>query len=199
MNYPLRLNMGCGRDLREDYLNLDFEPTWGPDVTFDLNQPFFSTGSCKFKTTRFGEIEIVPGTFELILAYDVLEHLPNLVTAMTSCLQLLRPGGVLDIYVPYDLSVSAWQDPTHVRAFNENSWLYYTDDFWRLGWREAKFSLTRYAAVLTEYGQELQSQGMPLKQIARMPRAISHMKVLLQKTVLSPEEKNRFNKNTDHM
>jgi len=43
---------------------------------------------------------------------------------MTNCLKLLRVGGVFKILVPYDLSYGAWQDPTHIRAFNERSWLY---------------------------------------------------------------------------
>jgi predicted SAM-dependent methyltransferase len=51
------------------------------------------------------------------LANDVLEHLPDLRTAMTSCLELLREGGRLHVRVPYDLSHGAWQDPTHVRGY----------------------------------------------------------------------------------
>jgi len=59
---------------------------------------------------------------------------------MKSCLDLLKVGGIFEINVPYDLSLGAWQDQTHVRAFNENSWLYYTDWFWDMGWTEARFT-----------------------------------------------------------
>ncbi|MBX9715374.1 MAG: hypothetical protein K2X42_02135, partial [Burkholderiaceae bacterium] len=35
----------------------------------------------------------------------------------------------------------AWQDPTHVRAMNENSWIYYIEWFWYLGWFEHRFEM----------------------------------------------------------
>ena len=43
--------------------------------------------------------------------------------------------------------MTAWQDPTHVRALNRNSWLYYTDWFWYLGWLEHRFVLSRYETL----------------------------------------------------
>jgi hypothetical protein len=45
------------------------------------------------------------------------------------------------IHVPYDLSFGAWQDPTHLRAFNERSWWYYCQRYWYLGWSDAHFDL----------------------------------------------------------
>jgi len=68
----------------------------------------------------------------------VLEHITDLKTYMTNCLELLKVGGVMEITVPYDLSLGAWQDPTHCRAFNQNSWLYYTEWSWYLGWEKQK-------------------------------------------------------------
>ena len=52
---------------------------------------------------------------------------------------------IFDIEVPYEKAPSAWQDPTHVRAFNTKSWIYYTDWFWYLGWLEYRFKVTRFA------------------------------------------------------
>ena len=60
---------------------------------------------------------------------------------MTNCLELLKPDGSLEIEVPYEKSLTAWQDPTHLRAMNENSWIYYTDWFWYLGWFEFRFAV----------------------------------------------------------
>jgi SAM-dependent methyltransferase len=188
VNYPLRLNLGCGAKFKDNYLNLDIDPEYGPDIIFDLNQPLFPEPVRAFTTQRFGAITLHPGTFELILALDVLEHIQNLVMAMTSCLELLRVGGVMRIYVPYDLSVGAWQDPTHVRAFNENSWQYYCEWFWRLGWNKARFHMESYAMVLSPYGEELQAQGLSPKEMARMPRAVDHLQVALKKVRLSQED-----------
>jgi SAM-dependent methyltransferase len=79
-----------------------------------------------------------------IIENDVLEHVPNLEMLMGNCLRLLNIGGKFIINVPYDLSYGAWQDPTHIRAFNQNSWLYYTSWFWYLGWFEYRFEISRF-------------------------------------------------------
>jgi SAM-dependent methyltransferase len=133
-------------------------------------------------TTRFGEITIGPESFDLIVANDVLEHLPDLVTAMTNCLKLLKIGGEMQIHVPYDLSYGAWQDPTHVRGFNENSWLYYTDWAWYLGWYTERFKMTRFEWVLSRYGQSLIGPNHPFDDdLIRAPRAVDAMQVTLMK------------------
>jgi SAM-dependent methyltransferase len=76
-----------------------------------------------------------------IEANNVLEHVPNLSRLMGNCLRLLATGGELRIEVPIEGAATAWQDPTHVRAMNENSWIYYTEWFWYLGWFEHRFEL----------------------------------------------------------
>jgi 2-polyprenyl-3-methyl-5-hydroxy-6-metoxy-1,4-benzoquinol methylase len=114
--------------------------------------------------------------FQTILANDVLEHLPDLVGAMTNCKDMLVMGGDMHIHVPYDLSYGAWQDPTHVRAFNEKSWLYYTDWAWYLGWKDTKFTLVHLEYKLSDFGKSL-----PMEELTRTPRAIDSMYVVLQK------------------
>jgi len=37
-------------------------------------------------------------------------------------LHWLRVGGVLKVAVPYELSLGAWSDPTHVRDYSEEEW-----------------------------------------------------------------------------
>lgn len=126
----------------------------------------------------FPEDGILPlGYFERIIAHDVLEHIPNLVGAMTNCLSLLAEGGMMDILVPYDLSRWAWRDPTHVRAFNEESWLYYTDWAWYLGWIEHRFVLDKLEFVVAE-GVNPET---PIAALTSCPRAIDAMKVILRK------------------
>lgn len=91
------------------------------------------------------------------------------------------------INVPYDLSYGAWQDPTHVRAFNERSWLYYTDWHWYLGWVEARFAVESIEMVLSPLGRQLQA-SLPPEQLYRQPRAVDSMKVVLVKQRLTAEE-----------
>lgn len=190
MSFPKKLNIGSGKDFRDDYLNMDYNEYWEPDFIFDLNTPLFPKGKpAKFKTQRFGEITIEPNTFDEIMCNDVVEHIPDLVTAMTSCLQILRVGGVFNIKVPYDLSVEAWQDPTHIRAFNERSWVYYCEWFWYLGWTEHRFKTNSINFSLSPVGQQLQQQGTPNDVLLRTPRAVTEMQVQLEKMDLTPEDK----------
>lgn len=185
--YPKRLNLGSGKLFKDDYLNVDCDPFWRPDVVADLNAPFPPREVAQ--TSRFGEIRIEPGSFEEIVARDVLEHIPNLVICMNSCLSLLTPGGRMHIIVPYDLSHGAWQDPTHVRAFNERSWTYYTEWYWYLGWQEARFELTRLEFVRSDLGEKLFADGVDEETILRTPRAVDAMEVTLKKILLSDKEK----------
>ena len=187
-HYPLQLNLGSGRNFREDYLNIDIRDDWAPDIVVDLNLPFPHTDQQTFQTHRFGTISIAKNTFKKITAHDVLEHIQNLVVFMKSCLDLLEVGGEFDILVPYDLSYGAWQDPTHVHAFNEKSWLYYTEWFWYLRWTEARFELDELHFELNSIGQKLIDQGTPQEEVLRFPRAVDSMRVKLRKILLSQQD-----------
>ncbi len=187
MNVPRKINMGSGKDFKEHHLNIDINDYWSPDIVLDLSTPIKQ--SQEFETKRFGVTTVSKGAFEQIIAYDVLEHIPNLTHAMTNCLDLLEPGGKFEIKVPYDLSYGAWQDPTHVRAFNERSWLYYTDWFWYMGWDEFRFKVDRFDLKVSPIGKLLHENGMDREEILRQPRAVDQMNVVLQKVALSEQDK----------
>ena len=190
MNYPAKLNIGSGKDFREDCVNLDFDESWAPDIVFDLNEPF--PQNSVFSTERFGEIKIACNAFDMIIANDVLEHIRNLETAMKSCLDLLKIGGHLEFLVPYDLSYGAWQDPSHLRGFNEKSFLYYTDWFWYLGWTEARFTVEKLEYIFSDYGKEQHRTGKPVDDITRMPRAVDYLKGALKKIPLSDNDREQI-------
>lgn len=133
------LQIGSGKDYRPGWLNVDILDVARPDVRVDLSRPL--AWPAVFESPYWGRVELRPGATELIYANNVLEHVPDLPTLMSNCLALLRVGGLMVIEVPHERSLGAWQDPTHVRAMNENSWLYYTDWFWYLGWFEHRFKL----------------------------------------------------------
>jgi len=184
---PRKLNLGSGQDWREDYFNVDIGAYWEPDAVLDFNLPL-PIGR-PLATSRFGNVALENQYFDEILALNVLEQIQNLPTAMTSCLRLLRVGGLLRISVPYDLSWGAWQDPNHVRAFNERSWLYFTDWFWRMGWREARFDIAHFELGLSPIGKALTKQRVTGEELARCPRAIDQMRVALRKRLLTEAEK----------
>jgi SAM-dependent methyltransferase len=184
---PPRINLGSGKDFRDDFFNVDVDPSWSPDAVLDLSS-VPQLYNVVVDTIRFGRVTLGRNQFEQIIANDVLEHVPDLSALMTACLNLLKVGGFFDISVPYDLSFGAWQDPTHIRAFNERSWLYYTDWFWYLGWDETRFVLDALTFVPSPLGTEMQSQGMSVDQITRSPRAIDSMSVRLRKVELDDRD-----------
>ena len=184
---PTTLHLGSGKDYRPDCFNVDVNPAWRPDAVCDISSPQL-LGS-RLDTARFGGVTLSEETFELAVANDVLEHIPDLATAMTNTLRLLKAGGVFEITVPYDLSHGAWQDPTHVRAFNERSWLYYTDWHWYLGWAEARFDVLSMQLLMSPLGVELQRAGRSNEEILRTPRAVDALVVRLRKRYLQESER----------
>ena len=160
-NSGLTLNLGSGKDRRADCVNADICADVGADWVVDI-----------------GAFMQIDRQFSKIIANDVLEHIPNLVQAMTNCRDLLEMGGEMHIHVPYDLSHGAWQDPTHVRAFNEKSWVYYCEWAWYLGWKGSRFELTHLEMRLSNYGASLE---LPQEEILRLPRAVDSMYVILKK------------------
>ena len=136
---PTRLHIGSGKDYRPGWLNIDIQAATEPDAVLDLSQP--QAWPMTLDTPTHGPVELHEGSLETIYANNVLEHVGDLPRLMTHCLALLAEGGSMLIEVPYEHAPTAWQDPTHVRAMNENSWLYYTDWFWYLGWMDHRFKL----------------------------------------------------------
>jgi hypothetical protein len=184
---PGRINLGSGKSYDTQRLNIDIDPKWQPDILGDLAHP--AGLKQVFYSRKYGLTRLEAGQFDEIEAIDVLEHVPALTTLMTHCLELLREGGAMRVSVPYDLSYGAWQDPTHVRAFNERSWLYYTDWHWYVGWKEARFDAGRLSMKFSPYGVELRSRGMADEEIFRMPRAVDSMQVILVKRMLTEQER----------
>lgn len=177
-DFPRKLNLGSGKDFRDDCFNVDISPMWSPDLVWDISQSLPDI----IRTDRHGILAPLENYFDEIIANDVLEHIPNLVSAMTNCLHILRVGGVMNICVPYDLSYGAWQDPTHVRAFNERSWIYYTDWWWYLGWKTHKFALKNLEFLLENGAQPRQDNDY-------LPREVAAMKVIMEKIELTEEER----------
>src|ERR1700730_16374033 len=179
--------IGSGKNYDPNILNIDIDERWHPDVVADISD--HRLFEREVSSERFATIKFQRGWFDCIIASHVLEHLPDLVGAMTNCLDLLTDGGIFRITVPYDLSYGAWQDPTHVHAFNERSWLYYCEWYWYLGWTEARFDLMQLDYGFSPLGDSLKAQGATAEEITRTPRAVDEMRVLLRKRLLTAEER----------
>lgn len=66
----------------------------------------------------------------VIRAFDVFEHLHSPLFTMKELYRVLAPGGYAFIQIPSTDGRGAFQDPTHVSFWNENSFLYYTNSKW---------------------------------------------------------------------
>lgn len=171
---PRAINLGSGRDYKPTWLNIDILDRAEPDLVLDLGQPL--TLPYAAPTQLGGQVLLEEGALELLHANNVLEHVPDLPMLMTNALKLLKTGGAFSIEVPYEKSLAAWQDPTHLRALNENSWLYYTDWFWYLGWFEHRFEIVKQ--------QWLDAAAKPCAK-----EAAAFMRVALRKVATTPRER----------
>ena len=98
----MRLNIGCGRQPLAGAVNLDVSDRVGADVVHDLNctpWPFPAD------------------TFEEVHAYDVLEHLHDVVRTLEEIHRICRRGATVHVTVPHFSSANAFTDVTHRHWF----------------------------------------------------------------------------------
>lgn len=132
----LKLNLGCGFNKLDGYVNIDAFAGCEPDLLWDL--------------------EHTPWPFEddsvgLINANHVLEHLgeakQTFFAIVKELYRIVRHGGELRVNVPHPLHMSYLTDPTHVRCFT-------TDTFRMLSrrqnleWMARKHNVTPLAMML---------------------------------------------------
>ena len=109
---PRRLNLGCGRDTRPGWVNLDRAALPGVDVVHDLERL---------------PLPFADASFDEILAKDVLEHV-DYIPLLSELWRVLRPGGRLDIQVPHFTSVDNYVDPTHRNRFSVRTFEFFVAD-----------------------------------------------------------------------
>lgn len=101
------LDLGAGEDSWPGYKSVDIKSP--ANVICDLNQKW------PFKDSSIG----------VIRAHHIVEHLKDPIHVMNEAYRVLAPGGWLLVEVPSTEGRGAFQDPTHVSFWNENSFLYY--------------------------------------------------------------------------
>lgn len=77
-----------------------------------------------------GKWDFEDNSVGVIRASHVLEHLKDSIHSMNEAYRVLAPGGFLFIEVPSTDGRGAFQDPTHISFWCENSLWYYTNDFY---------------------------------------------------------------------
>jgi ubiquinone/menaquinone biosynthesis C-methylase UbiE len=115
-----RLNLGCGRDIRSGWINVDAAALPGVDIVADLDL-------CRTKPLPFSENEIEEFTLS-----HVLEHIRDALALMAELHRIAKPDAKAEIRVPFGASDDAWADPTHVRPYFVESFAYFSQPvYWR--------------------------------------------------------------------
>ncbi len=130
----MKLNLGCGNNKIEGYINCDISKEVNPDKIVNLEK----------------KLPFKDNSIEEIICYHTLEHIKNFIPLMEEIYRILKNDGIIHIKVPYFCYSGAFQDPTHVRFFtlktfdyfDENSKLnYYSKARFKIIKKELKFSI----------------------------------------------------------
>ncbi len=104
------LDMGAAHSKPPGFLGVDQYPGEGVDIVCDVSQG----------------IDLPDGSVGVIRASDFLEHVVDKISLFNEFYRLLAHGGVLLSLTPSTDGRGAYQDPTHVAFYNENSFWYFT-------------------------------------------------------------------------
>jgi len=98
----IKLNIGCGYDIKEGYINIDMKKGDGVDIVLDLND-------C---TLPFDDDSV-----DEILMFHVLEHIIDRYKFINECHRVLKPGGFIFIKLPVGAVSLAHQSYFHRHDF----------------------------------------------------------------------------------
>jgi glycosyltransferase involved in cell wall biosynthesis len=107
----MKVDIGGGLNPYPGYTTVDLRKD--ADIVCDLNDG----------------IPLLDNSVGVLNASHILEHLTNKEKIMSEIHRVLAPGGWAFIEVPSTDGRGAFQDPTHVSYWNENSFLYYTNGY----------------------------------------------------------------------
>jgi SAM-dependent methyltransferase len=134
---PIKLDLGCGNNKEDGWVGVDNIKTEKTDVVHDLE-----TYPWPFKDESVDEVKIS----------HYIEHVKDLIPFMNELHRVMKKGAKCSIAAPYYTSIRCWQDPTHVQAISEATFMYYNK-----AWREAN-KLDHYAITTDfdfQYGYSL--------------------------------------------
>lgn len=98
-----KLHSGCGKIIKEEWVNLDMSKAPGVDIVHNLDKyPY------PFKDN----------TFEEIYMAHVLEHLTDTEKTLEKRYRISKPNGIVQIVFPHHASGNGYADKTPKRFFN---------------------------------------------------------------------------------
>jgi len=124
-----KLNLGCGKDIRAGWTNVDRVALKGVNLSLDLFvYPW--TGLNRYHKAVD---EIYCGHLIEHVPHDGINNRDGFFCFFHECWKLLKPDGVMTVQVPYGKSTAALQDPTHTRYLVEASFTYLNPELYKSG------------------------------------------------------------------
>ncbi|MFA5071762.1 MAG: methyltransferase domain-containing protein [Candidatus Pacearchaeota archaeon] len=108
----MKLNLGCGNDYREGYVNCDWTDKVKVDKIVNLEKKL------PFKDNSVDEI----------ICFHVLEHVNNFIPLMHELYRISKKDAKIIIKTPFYSAWGQFNDPTHVRFFTP-----WTFDYFKKG------------------------------------------------------------------
>jgi hypothetical protein len=115
-----KINVGCGRNVMPNWINLDSFPLPGVDIVADL------------EICATTPLPLADDSADELLLSHVLEHIRNALPMMQELHRIAAPDAKMTIRVPFGSSDDAFEDPTHVRQIFVGSFGYFSQPYyWR--------------------------------------------------------------------
>lgn len=109
------MNIGCGRDYREGWVNTDVSLETKADFHFDIGKETLLMDGDQ------AELVYISGVLEQIGPNDEFKH------ALNECWRFLKPGGIIQIVVPNAKYAIAHRDPMDIRKFTPDTFRYFIE------------------------------------------------------------------------
>lgn len=160
----MKLNLGCSDRHLPGYVNVDRVPPADQIVT--LGEPRGLIGNPALPHT-WVDWPWETNSVEDIIAHDIYEHLPSKIHTMNESWRILRPGGLLNLFVPTTDGRGAFQDPTHVSYWTPNDLLYYCREFAEWQRFHVAYSITACFDIVSHEHKEYPGKVWKLAAILR--------------------------------
>lgn len=131
-----KLNVGCGKDVREGYVNLDVKKSPGIDVVHNLDKyPW------PFKNNEFEEV----------YCNNILEHLNDIIKPIEEIWRISKNKAIVKVIVPIFPSVGAFADPTHKQYFTYMTFDYFRPEDGLNYYSKARFKIKKKKIIFSKY------------------------------------------------
>lgn len=118
-----RVHLGCGDQVKPGWINIDRQ------ASATSTTPVLLADCATDDWADF----IEPHTIDYVFSEDFLEHLPpeRKVAVINQCWQVLKPGGVMEHYVPNAGSQNDYGSPSHLSHWNLQTFEHFNVDSYR--------------------------------------------------------------------